>query len=281
MSGLIAAAVLAGWLGSADIVVLDVRSGPQGAGLAAFEAGHIPGARHTDYAADGWRARQGNAPGMLPDAAHLSRLFGRLGLEPGQRIVVVPEGKSANDLAAAARIFWTLRVSGYAPVGILDGGTARWIAEGRPLETGNARHASSSAAPVNNNFSQRATASEVEAALKAGQPLVDGRAPSYWRGEEKAGEARVAGHIPGAINIDYVETFDAGRGSLKPLADLTALFSAIPTGPVVSYCNTGHTAALNWFVLSEVLGRKDVRLYDGSMTDWTQDPAHPVATSPR
>lgn len=270
---------LAALLGAADVAVLEVRSGADGAGLRAFEAGHIPGARHTDYAADGWRQRIGNAPGMLPDRDHLSALFGRLGLEPAQRIVVVPEGKSANDLAAAARIFWTLRIAGYNPIGLLDGGVARWIAEGRTLETGGSRPAAAAPIPITCDFAQRATADDVLAALARHAPLVDGRAPSYFRGEEKAGDAKAAGHIPGAINIDYVEAFDAASGRLKPLPELRDLYRRVPPGPVLSYCNTGHTAALNWFVLSEVLGRPDVALYDGSMTDWTQNPAHPVARS--
>ena len=59
---------------------------------------------------------------------------------------------------------------------------------------------------------------------------------------------------------------------------LATLYGGIPKGPAISYCNTGHTAALNWFVMSELLGREEVALYDGSMTDWTQDPERPVAT---
>lgn len=279
MTALMDTAGLATLLAAPDVVVLDVRSGPDCAGRRAFEAGHIPGARHTDYAADGWRQRIGNAPGMLPDRDHLSALFGRLGLDPAQRIVVVPEGKSANDFAAAARIYWTLRVAGYNPVGLLDGGIARWIAEGRAIETGNSRYAATGSAPIAFDLAQRADADDVLAALARHTPLVDGRAPSYFRGEEKAGDAKAAGHIPGAINIDYVEAFDAATGRLKPLPALQELYRRVSPEPVVSYCNTGHTAALNWFVLSEVLGRADVALYDGSMTDWTQNPAHPVARS--
>ena len=66
--------------------------------------------------------------------------------------------------------------------------------------------------------------------------------------------------------------------SLLPAEKLAALYAEVPPGPVISYCNTGHTAATNWFVLSEVLGRPDVGLYDGSMTDWTQDDKRPVET---
>lgn len=274
---LIASADLAARLGEPGLVILDVRSGPDGAGAAAFAAGHIAGARHTDYAADGWRQRVGNVPGLLPEASHRAALFARLGLHVRDTIIVVPEGRTANDFAAAARIYWTLKVSGFNPVAILDGGTAGWIAEGRALEQGASPHAAMPVAAIADNAALRATASQVTAALRTGVALVDGRAPSYWRGEEKASESRAAGHIPGAVNVDYVTAFDAGRGRLKPLPELEALYAGIKSGPVISYCNTGHTAALNWFVLSEVLARPNVSLYDGSMTDWTQDDTHPVA----
>ena len=86
-----------------------------------------------------------------------------------------------------------------------------------------------------------------------------------------------AGHIPGAVSRDYSAAFDTATGRFKPAADLAALFGPVPQGPAISYCNTGHTASLNWFVMSELLEREEVSLYDGSMTDWTQDPERPVA----
>lgn len=276
--GLISPGTLAARLQDGSVDVLDLRSGPGGAGRAAFEAGHIPGARHSDYAADGWRANIGGAPGKLPPDAHLSALIGRLGLEPDRAIVLVPAGQNVSDLAAAARVFWTLRQVGYRPVALLDGGFPAWVEAGLPLEAG-APPAGSAAARLRHVAGLRAEAPDVLAVLGAGRAaLIDGRAPGYFNGAEKAPEALAAGHIPGAVNIDYVTAYDAAANRLRPRAELEALFAAIPAGtPVISYCNTGHTAALNWFVLSEVLERPDVRLYDGSMTDWTQDPSRPVA----
>lgn len=277
--GLISATDLAQQLAVGAVVVLDTRSGPNGAGRASFEAGHIPGARHTDYAADGWRSRVGNAPGKLPDKQHLAALIGRLGLTPDQAIVIVPAGQSIADMAAAARIFWTLRVAGLAPLALLDGGMPAWIAAGLPVEAGPAP-TGQGPARLDLTLAQRATADAVLAAASTGTAtLLDTRAPSFYCGLDKAAEARVGGHIPGALNVDYVTLYDAATNRLKPVADLARLLAGVPDGRgVIAYCNTGHTAALNWFVLSEVLGRHDVRLYDGSMTEWTEDPARPVAT---
>lgn len=108
--------------------------------------------------------------------------------------------------------------------------------------------------------------------------LVDARSASYFEGKEKAAEALRPGHIPGAVSRDYAAAFDPATGGFRPVGELAALFGAVPKGPAISYCNTGHTASLNWFVMSELLGREEVSLYDGSMTDWTQDPERPVAT---
>jgi thiosulfate/3-mercaptopyruvate sulfurtransferase len=72
--------------------------------------------------------------------------------------------------------------------------------------------------------------------------------------------------------------FDAGAMALKSKAELEKLFATIPQKPVINYCNTGHQAATNWFVLSEVLGRKQVSLYDGSLSEWAEEPGRPVET---
>lgn len=275
MNGLISTQVLDARLGEAGLVILDMRSG--GGARAEFAAAHIPGARHTDYAADGWRARVGNAPGMLPNRDHLTALFSRLGLAADQSIVVVPAGGGVSELAAAARIYWTLKACGLHPIAILDGGMAAWLAEGRPTESGTPVITPGSFTPTPAAPEVRADAAAVLSAMEAGESLLDARSPSYFAGLEKAPEAGAAGHIPGALNIDYTLAYDPLRQRLRPRAELDRLFAAVPATPVVSYCNTGHTAALNWFVLSEVLGRPGIRLYDGSMTDWTQDPDRPVA----
>lgn len=268
--GLISVADLAKRLGG-EVTILDART------AAAFEAGHIPGAVNSDYAADGWRARVGQVPGLLPGAEHLSALFARLGLDPARRIVLVPAGQSVSDLAATARMAWTLELAGYQFDTIMDGGMTEWFAAGLPLEQGKTRPKPGSGA-LHFDLCARATAEDVATALGDGVTrLVDARAEAYFVGREQAPEARAAGHLPGAISIDYAGLYDPARQRLKPRAELERIFAAlVPDQPAISYCNTGHTAALNWFVLAKVLGRRNIRLYDGSMTDWTQDETRPV-----
>ncbi len=280
VSGLVSPEVLQAALGRPDLVILDIRSTAEG-GRAAFEAGHIPGAVHSDYAADGWRSKVGNAPGMLPPLDHLAALAGSLGILPPSRVVIVPAGLAATDLAAAARVYWTLKLIGHGQQAILDGGFKGWQADpARPVATGPSQPKAAAPYPVVMKQELRSTADATFIASRSKlATLVDARSTSYFDGREKAAEAMRAGHIPGAVSRDYAGAFDPSTGRLKPVGDLGALYGTVPSGPAISYCNTGHTAALNWFVLSEVLGRDEVSLYDGSMTDWTQDPERPVATA--
>lgn len=267
-------------LADRGLSLVDLRLAADG-GRAAHEAGHVPSAVFSDYAADGWRQRVGNAPGLLPTEAHLAALLARLGITPEKHVILIPTGSGANDFAASARAFWTLKLVGHDAVSILDGGTRGWVAAGLPVETGFREPVAAAPYPVTMRQGLRSDAGATLAAGQSGShALVDARSASYFAGREKAPEAKAAGHIPGAIPADYIQFFDGAAGALKPISELERLFAAVPAGkPVISYCNTGHTAALNWFVLSAVLGRPDVSLYDGSMTDWTQDETRPVATA--
>jgi thiosulfate/3-mercaptopyruvate sulfurtransferase len=102
---------------------------------------------------------------------------------------------------------------------------------------------------------------------------------SFFVGKQKAPAALAYGHIPGAVNVDSATFYDSKSNRLKPQAELVSIAAALPGGPAVTYCNTGHWAATDWFVLSEILGRSDVRLYYGSMVDWTSDASRPLASA--
>src|SRR5262249_7442956 len=105
---------------------------------------------------------------------------------------------------------------------------------------------------------------------------LDSRAPSYFEGREKSPQALRAGRLPGALQLDHALAFDKSAQRLKSAEELERLFAAVPDKPVMNYCNTGHQAATNWFILSEILRRKGATLYDGSMSQWTESPAREV-----
>ena len=264
-----------------DVVVLDIRNKIDGGSAETFAAGHIPGAIYSNYLEDGWRTKVGGVIGQTPSAPQLEALIGNLGIDNDTTVVIVPAGVSSTDFGSATRIYWTFNYAGHDKVAILDGGYRAWTADaGNPIETG------MPAPPEPKIFSAElrpeliVDSAVVEAALGDEKTvLLDGRPDAQFMGKAKHQAAKVPGHIPGATHFDQAQTFDDKTGKLIDVAKLQTL---LPDGlgddgkEVVSYCNTGHWASVNWFVLSEVLGKENVKLYDGSMVDWTQDQSRPI-----
>jgi len=261
------------------IVVLDIRSAIDGGSAQAYIEAHIPGAVHSDYDKGGWRVTRNGVPFMLPTLPELEKLLGEIGIDEDTHVVVVPAGVHATDFGSAARVYWTLKVAGHPAVSILDGGFAAWQAASYPVESGKSP---SSPKIFSATFNPRlmAEVGHVEAVERAGgATLLDARPASFFAGKQKAPASKAYGHIPGALNLDSGSFYDPGANRLRPKHELAAIAAAIPTGPVVSYCNTGHWAATDWFVLSEILGHQDVKLYAGSMVEWTADGRRPVASA--
>jgi thiosulfate/3-mercaptopyruvate sulfurtransferase len=262
-----------------DVLVLDVRSAIDGGGVEAYQKGHVPGAIHTDYDKAGWRVTRGGVPFMLPTLPELEKLIGELGIDEDTHVIVVPAGVHYTDFGAAARTYWTLKVTGVSKVSILDGGTAAWQADGNTTEAGPSKP-SPKIFTATLNKALLAEAGEVQKIEQiGGATLIDARPASFFAGKERAPAAKGYGHIPGAVNADSATFYDSKTNRLKPQAELASIAAALPGGPAVTYCNTGHWAATDWFVLSELLGRKEVRLYYGSMVDWTADPSRPLASA--
>jgi thiosulfate/3-mercaptopyruvate sulfurtransferase len=271
------------WLNShradANVVVLDIRSAIDGGGADAFVQGHIPGAIHSDYDKAGWRVERKGVPFMLPTVAELEKLIGELGIDEDSTVVVVPAGVHVTDFGSAARVYWTLKTVGIANVSILDGGLAAWKKQNLAIESGK-KAPSPKIFTANFNRNILADSAVVKKAQQAGNvTLIDARPESFFLGKEKAPAASAYGHIPGAISLDSASFYDAASNRLKPKAQLAALAASLPDRPSIAYCNTGHWAATDWFVLHELLGRKEVRLYDGSMVEWTSHHERPVASA--
>lgn len=276
--------VSAEWLArhhdDASLVVLDVRSAIDGGGSEAYARAHIPGSVHSDYDKGGWRVTRNGIPFQLPTTAELEELIGELGIDEDSHVVVVPAGVHATDFGAAARVYWTLKVAGLGRVSILDGGFAAWKADAaNPVESG-VKVPSPKIFTATIDKRLIAEAGDVERVERlGGATLVDARPASFFAGREKAPAAKAYGHIAGAINVDNASFYDAASNRLKPAAELGAIAARVPAGPAISYCNTGHWAATDWFVLSELLGRRDVRLYYGSMVDWTANADRPIVSA--
>jgi thiosulfate/3-mercaptopyruvate sulfurtransferase len=276
---LVSAQWLNGHLTDSKVVVLDIRSAIDGSTAETFAKGHIPGAVYSDYDKGGWRVERGGVPFMVPTTAELEKLIGELGIDEDSHVVVVPAGVNVSDFGAAARTYWTLKYAGIGNVSILDGGLASWTAAGLKLDTG-AHSPSPAIFTATIDKSILAPASEVEKIeASGGATLVDARPASFYSGKEKAPQAQAYGHIPGALSLDSAEFYDDKTNRLKPKTELAAAAAHLPDGPAVAYCNTGHWAATDWFVLHELLGRANARLYAGSMVEWTSNASRPVESA--
>jgi thiosulfate/3-mercaptopyruvate sulfurtransferase len=271
------------WLDShlhdANLVVLDIRSAIDGGGEKAYTAAHVPGSVHSDYDKAGWRVTRNDVPFMVPTAPELEKLIGDLGIDEYSHVVVVPAGVSVLDFGSATRSYWTLKAVGVKNVSVLDGGVAAWVGAGLPTENG-------MQAPSPRIFTATvdksiwADAQDVEKIeASGGASLVDARPAPFYFGKEKAPQAGAYGHIPGAIGLYSEEFYDTKTNRLKPMAELAIIAKQVPVGPAVTYCNTGHWASTDWFVLHELLGRTDARLFPGSMVEWTSNASRPVASS--
>ncbi len=264
--------------GTPNLVVLDIRNKLGQGSKEAYLAGHIPGAVYSDYLKDGWRTKVDGVVGQLPPVQSLEALIGGLGIANDSHVVVVAGGVSALDMGSATRVYWTFKVLGHDAVSILDGGHKAYAADpANALEAG-------WNPPAPATFQARfraeliADSGVVEAALKDGTALIDLRPPEQYRGEKMHPAAKRKGTIPGAVNVPESKVTVAG-GKFRDAAGLAELFQAVGLGgeeDAISFCNTGHWASLGWFAKSELLGQKNVRLYDGSMVDWSARAELPI-----
>lgn len=277
---LVSADWLAQHLESENLVVLDIRNRIDGGGRAAYEAGHVPGAVHSSYTDDGWRTTRDGVVGMLPPVPDLERLIGGLGIGNDDAVVIVPAGVSSIDFGSAARVYWTFKVLGHDRVAILNGGYQAWADAGHPAEEGGRT-------PRRAKFTAElrpelvANADDVAAAEAQGVALVDSRPVEFYEGEAKHPAARVAGTIPGAVNLQEGDLVKGESTELVDRAQLEELIAdaGLDAGgerAVVTFCNTAHWASTTWFALSEVAGYENVAMYDGSMVEWTADESRPV-----
>jgi len=275
MESLVSTDWLARHLGEPDLVVVDSSWHMPASGRAAraeYLEAHIPGARFLDI--DEVRDASNPAPHMLARAAEFGRAMEAIGVGRDDRIVVYDN----SPLRTAARGWFMLRHFGAANVAILDGGLQKWVAEGRPTESGEPKPRSARFDPA-----ERPEVVTKEQLLGGvGIPLVDARGAARFEGSERDPRPGVAaGHIPGARNLPYAALYNED-GTFKPREEIRRLFEesgSDPGKPFVATCGSGVTANSLIFA-AHLLGNDATRLYDGSWSEWGADPETPKALGP-
>jgi len=260
-----------------NVIVLDTRSKISNSGREDYLKAHIPGAVWSEYPGY-WRTERDGVVGVLPSIEKLEAALSDIGVAEEKTVVLVPAGSSSLEFGAATRIYWTLKYLGHEDVAILDGGHAAWVNAGLPLESGNVVPEGDLFIAEPNDALLVST-SEVAGNLGGSSILLDGRPTDQFAGLKKHKKAVRPGRLPGATSLDQALFYDAAGNALKPQDALTKVASAaLPdkNADIISYCNTGHWAATNWFVLSELLGYENVKVYDASMVGWSLDPELPM-----
>jgi len=261
-------------IGKPGVVFIDFRP------KAVYLRGHIPGAVHSQYGGpkSQWRVSKNGVPGLVKDPKEIGAHLGSLGIDNSSHIVLVPNGKSSSDMGVGTRAFWTLQLLGHDEISILNGGMTAYLKAvdankkpSNPLEKG-AVKPEPKTFKVNVRSEMLLSADDVESMSKKGVVLVDNRPADQYLGVNKHGRSKAFGTIPGALNISQSWMTKSGSGSFRDASVLKKLYAAqgVPTsGEQVSFCNTGHWASVGWFVSSQLLGNKQAKMYDGSMTEWT------------
>ena len=289
-----------------NVVVLDVRrdkqsfirktgGGGEVAGVQACGAkgggggvsGHIPDSALIEWKDIAVKAKPGDAQlyDMVPSKDDFEKLMQESGVNADSAVVIANHGDKMPAVADGTRLYWTLKYFGHDNIALLDGGVAKWAAEKRKIEYGRTKPGEGNWRVTTERRELLATLDDVEKAIQGGgSQLVDIRTPDYYLGlAYKSEKVAKKGHIPGAKNMPFmVLGKDGEKGTtLYDVQDLRRVAMELgvdPAKPVITHCNTGHLASSGWFVMHELLGNKDARLYVGSMNEWAADPARPVST---
>jgi len=261
-----------------EVLVLDVRKATE-----TFVKGHIPGAVLVDVnlIRIERKINDKNMTRMRPDAASFEQFMRTHGVDNNSLVVLTHRGKKPGHVTGAARLYWHMKFYGFDQVALLDGGNPSWVealedlvTEVDPVKPGNYRIGTEQPAIV-------ATMQQVQQALgKETVTLIDTRELRYHIGLDKKDYVYAYGHIPGSRNLPY-KFLNPAKKSMKyyPRDTLTSLLESLridSEDELILYCNSGYEASSVWFALHEILGNPNVRVYDGSLHQWTQYDSNPM-----
>jgi thiosulfate/3-mercaptopyruvate sulfurtransferase len=243
-----------------------------------YRAAHVPGAVYASLGEHLSGPKTGvNGRHPVPSVDALADTFGKLGISRDVQVIAYDQDSGMY----ASRLWWSLRYLGHDAVALLDGGWAKWKREGRPTMSGD-EHRAPVVFKADPRSNMRVTVDAVGTHLTDGSMLlVDARAPERFEGRTETID-RAAGHIPGALNHFFKTNLAADGTMLAPEVlrrTFNGLLKARDTSDVVMYCGSGVTACHNLLAM-EHAGLPGARLYAGSWSEWSADPARPTEEGP-
>ena len=248
--------------------------------------GHIADARLIDMKTIRVTRKVGDlsVQSLIPERADFEKIMQSAGVDAGKPMVLVPMGQSTEDINDAARLYWQLKVYGETNMALLDGGVAAWLLSGREVTQAPVAAKTGTWKAAAEQTQWLAESAEVAAQSHRKEQLVDGRPAPMFYGLTKRSTVQSYGHIENAklVTPDVLTNTVQGAAfffSPKTYASLFAAAGIDASKPTIAYCNTGHLASGAWFVLAEIVGNPQAKLYDGSMHQWALEKRPTVAVS--
>jgi len=250
------------------VTVLDVRK------VEEYNDGHIPGAINVFYGV--WGIKKGILLNELPSDDDLRDIISSAGIEPTTKVVVVSKNETMPFRTDATRVAWTLRYAGVENAAVLSGGIEKWVAEKKALSKDAVKP---KAKAYKGKFNKQFIANKAYVMGALGKAvLVDVRPPEFFKGEKKLDFVPTTGRIKGAVNLPPGLLFNADN-TYKNKAEIEAIAKPVVGADlnkeIIVYCDTGKVCTTWWLALADLLGYKNVKVYDGSSMEWLADPAAP------
>jgi len=237
--------------------------------------GHIPGARLINYKnirttnnINGHKVQK-----MLPGKSEFEKLLQKNGINKNSKIVIISKGKNSGDVSMATRLYWQLKYYGHDNMAILNGGMAQWILDGRKISYSVTKPAKGNWQATTERKEILASTPYVSDALdNPSVQIIDNRSIDLYLGTWKKPSVISKGHIPGAKlypnSIFTSHGFPAKFLKTDKIKSLSNSLGIDPDKEMITYCNSGHLSSGGWFLMHELLGNNNVKLYDGSMHEW-------------